>query len=138
MLHLDYHIHNVLLHHDRIAGIIDWENTLAGPPHMDLARTRAILRAAVLGDLVPVQQHETLAQFERGLVAGHARVIGDDPFPELSAAWGLAMTVEDLSRQMAKSGSPITRALVERMAEERDGLIRALVTEDAPDRTSRI
>ncbi len=138
LLHLDYHLSNVLVHDGRLAGVIDWENTLGGPPHMDLARTRAILRAAVLGEFVPAEQHEALARFEQGLVAGHARVIGADTHPELSAAWGLAMTVEDLSRQMAKSGSPITRALVERLAEERDGLIRALVTEDAPDRTSRI
>ncbi len=138
LLHLDYHLANVLVQDGRLAGVIDWEHTLAGPPHMDLARSRAILRAAVLGEFVPAEQHEALARFEQGLVAGHARVIGADTHPELSAAWGLAMTVEDLSRQMAKSGSPITRALVERLAEERDGLIRALVTEDAPNRTSRI
>jgi len=137
LLHLDYHLHNVLLHDGRMAGVIDWENTLAGPPHMDLARTRAILRAAVLGDLVPTQRHEAFAQFERGLVAGHAQVIGDDPFPELSAAWGLAMTVDDLTRQMGKPGGAITRTLVERLAEERDALMGALVTQDAPDRTSR-
>jgi len=137
LLHLDYHLSNVLVHDGRLAGVIDWENTLGGPPHMDLARTRAILRAAVLGEFVPAQRHEALAEFERGLVAGHTRVIGGDPSPQLSAAWGLAMTVDDLSRQASKAGSLITRTLVERLAEERDALLRALTTEDAPDRAPR-
>lgn len=136
LLHLDYHPANVLVQDIRVSGIIDWENTLAGPPHMDLARTLAILRAAALGNLVPRQGHEALARFERGLVAGHTQVIGIDPAPALSAAWGLAVTVEDLTRQIGKSGGLITRTLVERLAEERDALIRTLVTQDAPDRTS--
>jgi len=137
LLHLDYHLENVLFHDGRMVGVIDWENTMAGPPQMDLARTRAILRAAVLGEFLPTQWHEGLADFERGLVAGHARVIGDDPVPELSAAWGLAMTVDDLAKQAEKPGSPITRTLVERLAAERDAQIRSLMSVDAPDRTSR-
>ncbi len=128
LLHLDYHLYNVLFHDDHISGVIDWENTLAGPPHMDLARTRAIMRAAVLGEFVPPEWHEAWAQFERGLVAGHSQVIGVDPSPELSAVWGLAMTVDDLTKQMDKPGSVITRTLVERLAEERDALMRTLMT----------
>lgn len=130
LLHLDYHLFNVLLHEGRVAGVIDWENTIAGPPHMDLARTRAILRAAVLGGHVPAQWHEAVAHFERGLVAGHAEVMGDDPFPELSAVWGLAMTVDDLTSQAGKPGSPIMPALIEQLAEEWAALIRSIMADD--------
>lgn len=126
LLHLDYHPKNLLIRDDRVAGIIDWENAMPGPPHMDLARSRAILRAAALGGRVPTKHQEAFARFERGLVAGHTEMIGADRFPDLSAAWGLAMTVEDLTRQMAKPGVFVTPALLARLTEERDALIRSL------------
>lgn len=127
LLHLDYHPLNVLLHDGCVSGIIDWENTAAGPPPMDLARTRAILKVAMLGNLMPPPLHKALAEFERGLVAGHAQVIGDDPSPELSAAWGLAMTVEDLAHQSGKPGIFVTLELLAHLAAERDALIRTFV-----------
>lgn len=134
LLHLDYHPANVLVRDGVVTGVIDWENALAGPPPMDLARCRAILRAAVIGNFVPPRQHEAVAQFERGLVAGHERVYGPDSAPDLAAAWGLAMTVEDLSRQAPKSGGLITPALVDRLAAERDALIRRLMLLEAAER----
>lgn len=129
LLHLDYHPENAFLQDDRVTGIIDWENATAGPPHMDLARSRAILRAAQLGTAIPPESHAMLAQFEDGLVAGHARYMGDDPHPELSTAWGLAMTAEDLTGQIGKGQAWITQDVVDRLAAERDELIRTLTTE---------
>jgi aminoglycoside phosphotransferase (APT) family kinase protein len=134
LLHLDYHPANVLVDGDRITGVVDWENTLGGPPHMDLARTLAILRAAVLGNLLPPHRHASVARFEEGMVAGHARVAGDDPAPALSAAWGLAMTVEDLAEQAGRPGSPIPRTLVDRLAEERDERLRVILAPETPNR----
>lgn len=125
LLHLDFHLNNVLVRDSWITGVIDWENTMAGPPHADLARSRAILRAVTLGGLVPGT--ETVAQFERGLVAGHTRVAGPDPHPALSTAWGLAMTTADLATQVGKPGSWITDSLVEQLAKERDAQIRAVI-----------
>ncbi len=133
LLHLDYHPANVLVRDGLVTGVIDWENALAGPPPMDLARTRAILRAAVLGNFVPPPHHKAVAQLELGLIAGHEQVFGPDPAPDLSAAWGLAMTVEDLARQAPKSGGLITPALVDRLAAERDSLVRRLMSAE-PDR----
>jgi aminoglycoside phosphotransferase (APT) family kinase protein len=130
LLHLDYHPHNVLMREGRVTGVIDWENTLAGPPHMDLARTLAILRAAVLGNAIPAALHDTYAGFEHGLVAGHTAVVGADPHPNLSTAWGLAMTVEDLTAQLAKPGVFFTQSLLDRLAAERDALIRSLGAEE--------
>lgn len=126
LLHLDYHPKNVLVQAGRVVAVLDWENALAGPPHVDLARSRAILRAAVLGGLIPVSQRGAVAAFEAGLVAGHTALIGPDPHPALSAAWGLAMTVDDLTRQARKPGVFVTLPLLARLTAERDALVRSL------------
>jgi aminoglycoside phosphotransferase (APT) family kinase protein len=120
LLHLDFHPNNVLIDEGDVTGVVDWENAMAGPPHMDLARSRAIVRAGVLGGRIAPEDHRVFARFERGLVAGHTRVIGVDPHPALSAAWGLSMTVDDLVRQRGKADSWLTEGLVDRLAEERD------------------
>jgi aminoglycoside phosphotransferase len=124
LLHFDYHLLNIMVHDGQVTGVIDWENATAGPPHMDLARSRAILRMAMLGNLASGVQPEQIAEFDRGLVDGHARVIGPDPFPELSTAWGLSMTVYDLSRHLGKPGNRIPEALIQQLAEERDTAIQ--------------
>lgn len=126
LLHLDYHPKNLLIRDGRVVGIVDWENALPGPPHMDLARSRAILRAAVFGGPIPAERQEAAVRFEQGLVVGHTKVIGADLHPDLSTAWGLAMTVEDLTKQMHKPGVFVTHVLLARLMAERDALIRSL------------
>jgi aminoglycoside phosphotransferase (APT) family kinase protein len=123
LLHLDYHLLNVLVDDGGVTGVIDWENTRVGPPWADLGRSRALLRAAILGYARNPAEREGLAQVERGLVAGHAEVAGPDPDPALSLAWGLAMTVADLETQLAKPGSPVPPELVARLVAERDAAI---------------
>jgi aminoglycoside phosphotransferase (APT) family kinase protein len=44
LLHLDYHILNVLTDGKQITGIVDWTNAHAGDPRADAARTVFILR----------------------------------------------------------------------------------------------
>jgi aminoglycoside phosphotransferase (APT) family kinase protein len=44
LLHLDYHLRNVLTDGKHITGIVDWTNALAGDPRADAARTISILR----------------------------------------------------------------------------------------------
>ncbi|MDQ3541925.1 MAG: phosphotransferase, partial [Chloroflexota bacterium] len=129
LLHLDFHPRNVLMTPDTVEGVIDWTNTLTGPPHMDLARSRAILRAVVAGGALPDGMLDALHAYEAGLVEGHARVAGTDPHPELSAAWGLAMTVEDLSGHLGKPGSWVTPSLLDTLRQERDALIAEAVKE---------
>lgn len=127
LLHLDFHPRNVLMTPGRVEGVIDWTNALAGPPHMDLARSRAILRAVAAGGALPDEMVDVLGQAEAGLVEGHRRVAGDDPHPALSAAWGLAMTVEDLTGHLAKPEGWVTPSLVAALRRERDGLIAAAI-----------
>ena len=131
LLHLDFHLFNVLVNDGRVSGVIDWENAMAGPPHADLARTRAILCAAVLGKLVPEGSQAAIAALERGLMEGHTLVSGPDPHPALSTAWGLAMTTADLANQAGKPGGRITDALVAELAGERDAAIQAVLASEA-------
>ena len=128
LLHLDFHPRNVMMTLGNVEGVIDWENALAGPPHMDLARSRAILRAIAAGGGLPDGMLDVLQQYEIGMVEGHERVAGADPHPELSAAWGLAMTVDDLTGHLGKPDGWVTPALLDTLRQERDGLITAAMT----------
>lgn len=131
LLHFDYHLLNIMVHEGRITGVIDWENATAGPPHLDLARSRAILHVAALGNFATGVTAEQIAQFDRGLVEGHASVAGPDPFPELSEAWGLSMTVYDFSKHLGRPDNRTPEALIRRLEAERDAAIdRALATHD--------
>jgi aminoglycoside phosphotransferase (APT) family kinase protein len=123
LAHLDYHPLNVLTENGTVTAVIDWENTRAAPPHMDLARSRAILRAAQIGGALPEAAAALFDAFAQGLVAGHTDVIGPDPHPALSTAWGLAMTTADLAAQAGKPGSPITTTAVDQIAALRDAAI---------------
>ncbi len=129
LLHLDYHPHNVLMTPARVEGVIDWANTLPGPPHMDLARSRAILTCAAVGMEMPPARLDLLRRFAAGLAEGHARVAGPDPHPALSAAWGMAMTVDDLAGHLGKPGSWVTPPLLDTLRQERDTLIAAALAD---------
>ncbi|HEX2282026.1 MAG TPA: phosphotransferase, partial [Thermomicrobiales bacterium] len=113
LLHLDYHPDNVLVDGRTVTAIIDWENTMAGPPHIDLARTRAILHAAKVSGRLPEGQQVAVDRLVDGIVQGHATVIGPDPHPALSAAWASAMTADDLAGHLGKPGSWITEAFLD-------------------------
>jgi aminoglycoside phosphotransferase (APT) family kinase protein len=126
LLHLDYHPNNVFVEASGVTAIIDWENALAGPPHMDLARSRAILRALILRDGTPAEQREVIAALDQGLVEGHDCVAGADPHPALSAAWGLSMTIDDLTAQLGKPGMPFGHDVLAALAVERDDFITQL------------
>ncbi|HYJ13558.1 MAG TPA: phosphotransferase [Thermomicrobiales bacterium] len=125
LLHLDYHPRNVLVEHGTVSGVIDWENTHAGPPHADVGRTLAILRVLQLADLVPPAAIPVLEAFGAALVTGHDRITGPSPAPIALMAWGLAMTAVDLGRQAGKPGNAITATALARLADERDAAITA-------------
>jgi aminoglycoside phosphotransferase (APT) family kinase protein len=126
LLHLDAHPNNVLIDGSSISGIIDWENTMAGPPQMELARTLALLRAAAWGGMIPKALRPALEQLERGIVEGHSLIIGPDPYPQLSSAWGMGMTIEDLSNHLGKPDSWVTEELLARLRAEQEHTISCI------------
>ncbi len=135
LLHFDFHLLNIMVHDGQVTGVIDWENATAGPPHLDLARSRAILHVAAIGNLATGISAEQIAQFDHGLVEGHSSIVGPDPFPELSEAWGLAMTVYDFSKHLDRPDSRTPEPLIRRLAAERDAAIeRALARHEAETR----
>lgn len=129
LLHLDYHPLNVLTDGTDITAIIDWENTLEGPPPMDLARTRAILHVAKVSGQLPEEHHGIIDRLVDGLERGHASIVGPDPHPELSEVWATAMTVDDLAGHLGKPGSWVTSEFLERLARRRDALIASVTGE---------
>ena len=129
LIHLDFHPHNVVMTPGKVEGVIDWANTLPGPPHMDLARSRAILTCAAMGMEMPEARLDLLRRFGAGVAEGHARVAGPDPHPALSSAWGMAMTVDDLAGHLGKPGSWVTPPLLDTLRQERDTLIAAALAD---------
>lgn len=130
LLHLDYHPENVLVAGDAITGVIDWTNTLPGPPHLDLGRSRAILGMVRELPDVPAATVAVVERLEAALIAGHAAVHGPDPAPDLTLAWGLGMHGVDLARHAGMPGSWVTDTLVRRLEDQRDALL-ARVTKSA-------
>lgn len=123
LLHLDYHPENVLMAGDEVTGVIDWTNTLPGPPHIDLGRSRAILQMVRSLPTVTPEVAGALDAFETGLVAGHAGIHGPDPAPKLSLAWGVGMLCVDFEPHADESGGWVTPELVARQEATRDALI---------------
>jgi aminoglycoside phosphotransferase (APT) family kinase protein len=81
LLHLDYHLLNVLTDGTRITAVLDWANAHAGDPRADYARTLSILRL----DSEPPQDigvprwavRLVVRLFALGWRRGYGRVPGD-------------------------------------------------------------
>jgi aminoglycoside phosphotransferase (APT) family kinase protein len=75
LLHLDYHLNNVLTDGKQITGVVDWTNALAGDPRADAARTISILRVDPLARK-PLIQWLGLQIFELAWRIGYQREHG--------------------------------------------------------------
>ena len=130
LLHMDYHVENVLCDDTSITAVIDWANVRIGPPLADLARSRSILRLARLHPDVPVALHAPLAQFEQGMLDAHARVHGprereDEDFFD---AWAAAVQLEDLGHKIGQPGVWLTPETFATLRDECDQRIARLST----------
>lgn len=96
LLHLDYHMENVLTDGQRIIGVLDWQNALAGPPRADAARTFAILTLDYKGHISLV---ERLVRnlFARAWRAGYEAQAGPLGDMSLYNAWAGAIMQRDLA-----------------------------------------
>jgi aminoglycoside phosphotransferase (APT) family kinase protein len=123
LLHLDYHPENVLMDGDGVTAVIDWTNTLPGPPHIDLGRSRAILQMVRTLPTMAPELASGVEAFEAGLVGGHAGIHGPDPEPDLSLAWGVGTQCVDFAPHVDVPGSWVTPELVAALEATRDRLI---------------
>jgi len=96
LLHLDYHLRNVLTDGKHITGVVDWTNALAGDPRADAARTVSILRVDPLARK-PFLQWLGLRIFERAWRAGYQRERGRLTEMSLFYAWAGTVIQRDLA-----------------------------------------
>jgi aminoglycoside phosphotransferase (APT) family kinase protein len=110
LLHLDYHLRNVLTDGKQITGIVDWTNALAGDPRADAARTVSILRIDPLARK-PLIQWLALRIFERAWRTGYQRERGSLKDMSLFYAWAgtiiqrnLAPRYKHMPHELAPAG----------------------------------
>jgi aminoglycoside phosphotransferase (APT) family kinase protein len=127
LLHLDFHPENVLMENGEVTAVIDWPNTLPGPPHIDLGRSRAILQMVRTLPRLSPEVAAAVDVFEAGLVEGHERLHGPDPDPDLTLAWGVGTQCVDFTPQIQNPGSWVTAELVDHLKAKRDTLIAGLL-----------
>ena len=112
LLHLDYHLLNVLTDGARITGVLDWTNARAGDPRADFGRTLTILRL----DAGPrsFAKSAVLRVFEAGMRRGYRQVAGRLHNLAPYYAWAGAVMLHDrgprLDRPSAMSPSELARA----------------------------
>ena len=105
LLHLDYHLMNVLSDGNHITAVLDWANAQSGDPRADLARTYTQLWVE------PYEAHESrllrtwrwvLCQAWRG---GYKQVHGSCAIPPLFQAWAGEYMQRDLAHRVGQTGS---------------------------------
>jgi aminoglycoside phosphotransferase (APT) family kinase protein len=115
LLHLDYHMLNVMADGGRVSAVLDWTNARSGDPRADLARTLSILRLDMGRPALPVL--EGLAAlwrvFEAGWWRGYTGAAGVPSDLAPFYAWaGIAM-----EHDLAHRYTPKRLAHVRRWAE---------------------
>ena len=96
LLHLDYHLRNVLTNGKRITGILDWTNAHAGDPRADAARTVSILRVDP-GARKPLWVRFALRIFELAWRIGYQRERGHLTDMSPFYAWAGTILQRDLA-----------------------------------------
>jgi aminoglycoside phosphotransferase (APT) family kinase protein len=101
LIHLDFHVLNVMLDGERISGVLDWVNAHLGDPRADVARTVAILLLDMGNPADPPLLHpESIwRKFERAWRRGYEEVGG--PLGDLAPwyAWAGSSMQHDLAER---------------------------------------
>lgn len=106
LLHLDYHLLNVMTDGTRITGVLDWANARAGDPRADFARTYAILHVEPWSPDAPSLPFRLLRwMLGRAWQYGYRRAAGKLEDMALFHAWAGAVMIRDLSPRIGQAGS---------------------------------
>ncbi|CAN5154614.1 hypothetical protein BH23GEM2_BH23GEM2_11890 [soil metagenome] len=105
LLHLDYHLQNIVVRAGVVTGVVDWTNATSGDPRADVARTWALLSvfpgsrtlAARVGAAV---RHVFAAGWQRG----YANLAGRQTDMPLFRAWALVGLLSRARRGTEGSG----------------------------------
>jgi aminoglycoside phosphotransferase (APT) family kinase protein len=117
LLHLDYHPLNVLTDGERITGVLDWTNALAGEPRADVARTVTILRLD--SGARTVLKSGILWLFEQGWRAGYRAAGGSLEGLTPFYAWAGAVMGDDLAAKRTQAELARVHAWTERWQRRR-------------------
>ena len=98
LLHLDYHLNNVLTDGKKITGILDWTHAHAGDPRADAARTVSFLRVDPAARK-PLFQWLGLRIFELAWRIGYQRKEGYLKEMPLFYAWAGTVIQHDLEHR---------------------------------------
>jgi aminoglycoside phosphotransferase (APT) family kinase protein len=106
LLHLDYHLLNVLVDDHHITAVLDWTNARSGDPRADLARTFTILNVEPL----PPSLSKPLIRcvlwiFTRGWQHGYRRRSKELDEMALFYAWAGVVMFRDLAPRVDRADS---------------------------------
>lgn len=98
LLHLDYHLLNVLTDGSMITGVLDWENVRLGDARYDAARSLSILCADPSIRALPLPFRQVVRAFRRSYVRGYQQVMGEASLMALAPflVWSGRFMLDDL------------------------------------------
>lgn len=126
LLHMDFHLANVLMEGSSVSAVLDWANTRPGPPMADLARACSIIDLSALVPGLTERERDALPELKRGLSRGHAESFGPATDMVLFGAWALAAMVTDLAPKVGQPGVWVTAEGIAHLRASCEGLIAAL------------
>jgi aminoglycoside phosphotransferase (APT) family kinase protein len=102
LVHLDYHLLNVMTDGSIITGVIDWENVRLGDARYDVARTLSILCADPSIRALPQALRQVVRTFRQGYLEGYrhaARPASLTTLPQF-LAWSRNFMLRDLGGRL--------------------------------------
>lgn len=98
LVHLDYHLLNVMTDGSIVTGVIDWENVRLGDARYDVARSLSILCADPNIRALPGEFRQVVRTFGRGYLEGYRHTAGLASLTTLAPflAWSGRFMVRDL------------------------------------------
>ena len=98
LVHLDYHLLNVMTDGSIVTGVIDWENVRLGDARYDVARTLSILCADPSIRALPKALRQVVRTFRRGYLEGYGHTAGPASLTALAPflAWSGQFMLRDL------------------------------------------
>jgi aminoglycoside phosphotransferase (APT) family kinase protein len=106
LIHMDYHLLNVMADGGKITGVLDWTNARAGDPRADVARTKSMLRLDMGRPHLPRPVSAVLGiewtAFERGWWQGYRAVSDPGDNMELFFAAAGSYMERDLAQRYTR------------------------------------